>query len=850
MKFLISFSPNFPEQSRLFLIAMKAHIFRVALVLIFLSSFSASAQQITVKDQVEDEILIGVAIYNPDASKSTITNENGQADLSQFDLGEEIIFEHIGFIKKTITKARYFRNGFIVYLSPEAERLNEVVLSASKTGEAKTRVAEKIAVLSSQTIQRSAPQTSADILTEAPGVRIQKSQGGGGSPVIRGFEANRVLLVVDGVRLNNAIFRSGHLQNAITISPNGLERTEVIFGPSSVIYGSDALGGVVHYYTKTPQINDTKRFSGGFLSRYSQATDETTNSLDMQFSFGRWASFTNISYSSFGDIRMGRNRKHGFDDWGLVNLYSNNTEEFYNPDPVVNSNPNEQKGTSYDQFDLLQKFSVKLNDKTSFGLNIQFSESSNVPRFDRLAEYRDGTLRFARWDYGPQKRFLVSPQLQINPKRKWMSKGTITAAFQSIEESRIERSFGSITRESQIEDVEVYSLNADFFADLRAKRNLSYGLEFTYNDVQSTAFSEDLVLQGNRIVGLEERQAIPTRYPSDGSSYSTAAAYANYRQDINKNSTFNSGIRYTFTKLKAAWNEQALVDSNLDEVMTSNNSVTATLGYVFRPTKNWQLNAVLSSGFRSPNIDDIGKIREQGGTLTIPNPYLEPEFAYNGEIGITKYLGRKSNAISFTTYYTWLRSVIGRDDFVVEGDTTTADANTILFNGEEVETLANTNLGNAYIVGGTFDVNTQIVKNLRFKSNLTYTAGRIFDGDRSLPSILPFFGSATLSYDKNKIDSQLYFRFSGSKNPEDFSEGGEDGLEETPLINPNATEDVDRYAGLPSWNTLGAAIAYNFSSSLRLQLSMDNIFDRHYREFASGISAPGRNFRVMASVNF
>ena len=84
---------------------------------------------------------------------------------------------------------------------------------------------------------------------------IQKSQLGGGSPIIRGFEANRVLLVVDGVRMNNAIYRSGHLQNALTVDANALEIVEVVFGPSSTIYGSDALGGVVHFYTKKPEFS-------------------------------------------------------------------------------------------------------------------------------------------------------------------------------------------------------------------------------------------------------------------------------------------------------------------------------------------------------------------------------------------------------------------------------------------------------------------------------------------------------------------------------------------------------------------------------------------------------------------
>lgn len=815
---------------------------------LMLSTLSAIAQKVTVIDIETNAPLEDVLVYNLTKSKNAVSDANGLVDLSVFAVKERITFYHLGFIKKTTTKEKISRSSLTVYLSVEAQELTEVILSASKTGEDPNRIAEKVAILSSKDIQKTAPQTSADLLVTVPGLRVQKSQGGGGSPVIRGFEANRVLLVVDGVRMNNSIYRSGHLQNAITINPNSLERTEVLFGPSSVVYGSDALGGVVHFYTKEPKINSQDWFSGNFASQYSQANEEYTNNLNIELSFEKWASFTNVSYSDFGDIRMGENRKHGFDGWGLVTFYSNNTEYFYNAEPVANPNPNEQKGTGYDQLDVLQKFGFKIDENTKLGLNFQYSESSNIPRFDRLSEYKDGSLRFARWDYGAQRRFLVSPQLQFNPQKKWLDKGTITAAFQNIEESRVERSFGSLTRETQIEEVDVYSLNADFFANLREKRNLSYGFEFTHNSVVSTAFSQDLVLSGSSIIGLENKQAIPTRYPSDGSSYTTAAAYSSYRQDVSKNSTFNSGVRYTFTKLKAAWNEEALVDSNLSEVSSSNSSFTATLGYTFRPTELWQLNTVLSSGFRSPNIDDIGKIREQSGSLTIPNPSLRPEYAYNGEIGITRYMGNKSNAISFNAYYTWLRNYIGRDGYIVEDDTSTADPNTIMYNGEEVETLANTNLGNAYMVGGTFDINTKVLKNLRFSGNLTYTAGNTFNEDQPLPSILPFFASSALLYQRDKFDAEMIFRFAGSKNPEDFSPGGEDGLEETPLIDPNATDEADQYFGSPSWETFGLRTGYQISEAVRLQLVMDNIFDYHYREFASGISAPGRNFRAILNV--
>ena len=135
----------------------------------------------------------------------------------------------------------------------DEKKLGEIVLSVARTAAQSQKIAERVSLIDKASIRKGSPTTGADLLLMAPGVRLQNSQGGGGSPVLRGFEANRVLLVVDGIRLNNAIYRSGHLQNAITIDPNSIERVEVIYGSSSVGYGSDALGGVVHYYTKTPK---------------------------------------------------------------------------------------------------------------------------------------------------------------------------------------------------------------------------------------------------------------------------------------------------------------------------------------------------------------------------------------------------------------------------------------------------------------------------------------------------------------------------------------------------------------------------------------------------------------------
>ena len=159
--------------------------------------------------------------------------------------------------------------------------------------------------------------------------------------------------------MNNAIYRSGHLQNAITIDPNALERTEIIFGPSSVGYGSDALGGVIHFYTRTPKINNEKRWITKGSNSYNTRFNHNVNNLNIEHSKDKWASFTSLTYSDFGDIIMGNKRNHGFQSWGL-NKYVIKNDNFNN-NMLLNKNSEVQKNTSYTQFDFLQKITNNIN---------------------------------------------------------------------------------------------------------------------------------------------------------------------------------------------------------------------------------------------------------------------------------------------------------------------------------------------------------------------------------------------------------------------------------------------------------------------------------------------------------
>lgn len=327
-----------------------------------------------------------MAIYNKDKSISTITNNSGIADISPFTDTEVIIFKVVSHIEAYRRKREILSNNNIVLLHSLENQLEQVTLSVARFKLNKDEIPQKIVSISPSEIQMASPQTSADLLESTGQVYMQKSQLGGGSPMIRGFATNRLLLTVDGVRMNSAIFRSGNLQNVISVDPMMVESAEVILGPGSVVYGSDAIGGVINFYTLKPKFSFTEgtSFSGNIYTRFSTANNENTVHADVNIGRENWAFRTGVTYSDFGDLRMG---EHGPDDYlrqDYVERQNGTDVMVLNPDPLV------QRPTGYDQINLLQKIKYMPSKDWDFNLGLVYSGTSDFPRFDRLYRKRDG----------------------------------------------------------------------------------------------------------------------------------------------------------------------------------------------------------------------------------------------------------------------------------------------------------------------------------------------------------------------------------------------------------------------------------------------------------------------------
>ncbi len=794
-------------------------LFYITSIFYFITVFGFS-QTVTVVDKTNLQPIENVYIFNKE--KSILTNTEGKADISNFNKYDSLNFQHPSFKNYTISYKDLENLNFKIKLDESVIDLNEIVVSANRWEQDKREVPNKIATISTKEVAFSNPQTAADLLGTSDEVFIQKSQLGGGSPMIRGFSTNRILIVVDGVRMNNAIYRSGNLQNVISLDANSIENTEVIFGPGSVIYGSDAIGGVMDFHTLKPRLSSTNKLniSGNAMTRYSSADNEKTAHFDINIGGKKWSSLSSITYSNFDDLRMGSIGHNEYTRPEYI-MWIDGKDSI-----VKNSNHNIQKYSGYNQLNFMQKLRFNPNKNWDITYAFHYSKSSDVPRYDRLIQYKKAKLKYAEWYYGPQEWMMNSLNIEYSNSTKLFNKAKIIIAYQNYEESRHDRKFGKDKIRERTEKVGAFSVNLDFDKQINTKSALFYGLEAVTNKVNSTG------QQRNIITG----ETIPyaSRYPN-GSMYSSYAAYVNFKTNLNNKFTFISGIRYSQVILNADF-DTTFYKFPFHEININTGALNGSIGFVFRPQHSWQFNINASSGFRAPNVDDIGKVFDsEPGNVVVPNNNLSSEYAYNLDFGIIKTINDKVQ-IEATAFYTILKDAMVRRSFTFN------DKDSIMYDGEMSAVEALVNDDNARIYGIQFSLYADIIKYLSLRTNITYTKGE--DSDKlPLRHVAPVFGAFHLIFKAEKIKADLYSNYNGEISNENLAHSEQ---KKTHMY----AKDDNGNPYSPSWLTVNFKTSFQINSFLQVNAGVENIFDKRYRPYSSGIVAPGRNLILGIRANF
>ncbi|MEJ6686318.1 MAG: TonB-dependent receptor [Crocinitomicaceae bacterium] len=757
------------------------------------------------------------------------TNKKGKFQTNLFTWADStwrVSFVHENYILKTISYDSLVNLNFKVSLHSNANTLDETVVSATRMSEKKRDVLQKIRVISNSEIKNKNQSSMADLIGSSGNVFVQKSQLGGGSPIIRGFETNKVLMVVDGVRMNNAIYRGGHLQNIITLDNSIMERVEVVFGPGSVMYGSDAIGGVMSFKTKDPKLSHEEKVLvlGDGYTRYFSAASGFAGNAHISVANKKFGSLSSFTYSNFGDLRQGANRSDFSQDFGERNWY---VSRINGVDSMLNNeDPNLQVGSAYAQYDLLQKFLFKQNEFVTHKLNFQLSNSENIDRYDRLTQMNDGEAKYAEWYYGPQFRFMSSYTMVLEKAYKLFDASKLIIAYQAIEESRMVRRFKDLSLKSRKEALDIFTLNFDFAKQI-LKHEIRYGLDGFYNLVDSKAFTTN--------INTLEVSDLDTRYPDGGSDMATFALYITDNYEINDEVILNAGVRGSYVQLNALFEDKTFFPFSYNSIEQKHTSVNGNLGLIYMPSKSIRYTLSGATGFRAPNVDDVSKVFESvPGKVIVPNPDLKPEYSYNLELGSEFILFKKLN-FSTNVYSTILTNALTVQGASIDG------VDSLLYDGTYSSVITTTNANKAFVLGLEGLLTGKIGKYFEVFTSINYTYGRIITDSVPYPldHIPPLFGKLSVKYVKKNLSLELFMNYSGWKRYENYNLVGEDNY-------AFALEGL----GMPSWYTLNTRIGYAFSKNISLQLACENLMDRNYRSFASNISAPGRNFVLTVRGNF
>ena len=792
-------------------------------LLMLFFGLAGSAQQIRIIDQ--DLFPIPDVHVLAGSYHIGVTDKEGMIDIQIPDSVSErtLTILHSGFHTKYVGWEEWMNDKQII-LHRRTGMIGPVVVTSERVKRLRNDIAVQIERIGPDERRFFQAQTTGDLLSSSNKVYVQKSQMGGGSPMIRGFATNRILLVVDDVRMNTAIFRSGNLQNSLSIDPFSVEETELIFGPASQFYGSDAIGGVLNFKTKRIDLNemDTTIYRGNALMRFSTANQEKTLHTDFYAAGSRWGSYTSLSLALFSDLMMGSNGPEEYlrPDYVIANISAGDTI-------VQNPSPRLQVGSGFSSLNLVQKIKYRLGAESHLDYGFYYSNIPSIPRYDRLiARGGNDSLSYAHWSYGPQVWMMNRLQLEHNSKNKWADQLKLTIAHQLFKESREDRRYNQVVMRDRREKVQAYSANLDFLKRLPDHSRLHYGVEGVNNQLTSTGILDGPFMQQGVV-------NIASRYPT-ASSWSSAGLYLNYFKRFNKWYKLEAGARYNYFAITGEL-DTSFFNFPFTSIDNSNNALTYSLAQLFQ-FNGYKLGIIGSTAYRSPNIDDVAKVFDSSpGTVIVPNPGLDAEYAYNVELSL-RSPERYPIKLEAIAYHTLLTNAITR----VQGQFNGQDS--ILYDGvlSQVERLDNT--GEATVEGLQLNLIWDLDSHWTISSNYNWIQSSSASGE-PIRHITPNYGGSKLSYKNKGVTAMLYLIYHDQFDADRFTLSERDDSYLYVL-----DETGQPYS--PAWMTVNARVQAQISHSLDVNVGLENILDKRYRPYASGITAPGRNLSLSARFRF
>ena len=649
--------------------------------------------------------------------------------------------------------------------SVTTKQLQEVMLTTQRAPKNSIGIPHAIEKTAANYFQDYQPRTTPESLQGMSGVFVQKTNHGGGAAFVRGLTGNQTLLLIDGIRLNNATYRYGPNQYLNTIDPFLIDNIEVAKGTGSVQYGTDAIGGVIQLFSRDVAFSDKRKIEGSGIAKYMSSDMEKTLRAALHYTSSKIAFTTGVTVRKFGDL-------------------------------VGGDSTGKQTPSGYDEWSLNAKAKFLLNEKMTLTLSHQQLKQTDVPLYHRV---RLENFAVSRFDL--QHNQLQYARLLIRTPNQLFKEWIITASHQQSKEKRTNRRNNAVTQRNEFDKVNTASITLQAGSEFGKDWTATSGIDIYRDKVRSGATETNL--QQNTI--FQKRGLYPDEASSGNYSVFTLHHYTCNRW------SFDAGMRLNRFSIR-------LADTSLGKVHLTPVAFVYNTALNYALSKRHYLYANYNTGYRAPNIDDLGTLGIVDFRYEVPANNLGSEKSINVELGY-KFRIKKLRG-DFSLYHMKLKDLITRSKS--EGE---------IINGYPVYRKENT--GRAYIKGIEASLVWLPVSRLNLNANIAYNYGQNLSRDEALRRIPPLHGKLSATY-KNKLFMYSAEWLCAAK--------------QTRLAQGDKDDTRIPMGGTPGWDVLNMYAGYQLKQ-LRINTGLQNIFDVDYRTHGSGINGVGRSVWLSIAIN-
>ncbi|OZA62721.1 MAG: hypothetical protein B7X72_11470, partial [Sphingobacteriia bacterium 39-39-8] len=625
--------------------------------------------------------------------------------------------------------------------------------------------------ISANEIQSAGFRTAPESLTGNTGIFVQKTNHGGGSPFVRALTGNQNLLLLDGIRLNNSTYRYGPNQYFNTIDVYSIASIEVVRGTGSVQYGSDAMGGVIQVFSKGANFNTNNSWSGSVLGKMVSGNMEYTGRAELDYSSKNFAFHIGGSSRKFGDLIGG-------DTTGIQS----------------------PSGYREQAYDFQAKW--KLKNETIITIASQQLIQKNVPLYHRVK-----LENFDFYNFAPQVRGLHYAKIEIPGKSPLFSKASFTASFQQTKEIRSYYKNGATNKFEETDKVKTLGLTAQIDSKFSKNWTAISGIEWYHDQVNSN--KQQISISNGTV--LMQRGLYP-----DNASSANFSVYSLHQLNLHK-FQINAGLRYNSFAIKIK--DTAAGANQLGEVTVKPSSLVANISLLYHLSDNQSLYSSFSTGYRAPNIDDMGTLGLVDFRYEVPAYGLKPEKSYNTELGY-RLQGKRFQS-SLALFYMQLNDLVTR----------------VQLPGQQIggyNVYIKENSQESFVRGLEIEMAYHLSKNWLLKGGFSQIYGQNTSKNEPMRRVPPMNGQIQLKYHYKTWTASIENLFASKQDR--LAQGDKDD-NRIPL------------GGTPGWNLWNIYAGYGIGK-VQINTALINVFNVDYRMHGSGINGAGRNLSLSLMYQF